>query len=385
MKRKYIIFHMGILLGIGAAAFPAAAASPEFAYSAEKWETLKDNKLEFDEIAELVHEYNVTVQQNKLDYQDYKGKDSYDFADDYYDSADDLSERTEYPDESNPAYAGLLMSALSSEIQAESLKEMGDNNVDDGEIKKLGYDSAEKQIVKQAQELMISYWEQAESISGYEDAVSQAEKSLNAVETRYTAGLAVKSEVDQIKKSVASAKAQLLSAQSGLEETRGNLLILLGWDHDAEVEIGALPEADMESLEKIDLETDLLKAQEANFDLKITERRIQNAQKSTVKKKQEETYANQKSNVAESVKNAYSDLILAKNDYEQAQETCALAKTSLDSAKLRLSAGLITAKSYEDQSISYDSSVSAMESAERKLLSAKLLYDWAISGLAKSS
>lgn len=217
MKKKYIIFHIGVLLGIGAAAFPAAAASPEFAYSAEKWETLKDNKLEFDEIAEIVHEYNVTVQQNKLDYQDYKGKDSYDFADDYYDSADDLSERTEYPDESNPAYAGLLMSALSSEIQAESLKEMGDNNVDDGEIKKLDYDSAEKQIVKQA------------------------------------------------------------------------------------------------------------------------------------------------------------------------QESCALAKTSLDSAKLRLSAGLITAKSYEDQSISYDSAVKAEESAERKLLSAKLSYDWAVSGLAKSS
>lgn len=376
---------MGLWLGVGRAVFPSAAASPEFAYSAEKWETLKDDRLEFHEIPELVEEYNVTVQQNRLDYQDYKGKDSYDFAQDYYDSADDLSERTEYPDESNPAYAGLLMSALSSEIQADSLKEKGDNNVDDGEIKKLGYDSAKKQIIKQAQELMISYWELAESISGYEDGVSQAQNSLNAAETRYTAGLAVKSEVDQAKKSVTTAKAQLLSAQSSLEETRGKLLILLGWEHDAEVEIGELPEVDLESLETIDLEADLLKAQEANFDLKITARRIENAQKSTVRKKQEETYENQKSNVAESVKNAYSDIVLAKADYEQAKESCELTGISMDAAKLKLSAGLITAKSYEEQCIAYDSAVRTEKSAERKLLSAKLAYEWAVSGLAQSS
>ena len=32
-----------------------AQRSPEFAYSAEKWATLRDNKLEFDEISDLVH------------------------------------------------------------------------------------------------------------------------------------------------------------------------------------------------------------------------------------------------------------------------------------------------------------------------------------------
>ncbi len=37
------------------------AASPQFAYSTEKWASLQDDKLEFDEIADRIHEYNSTV------------------------------------------------------------------------------------------------------------------------------------------------------------------------------------------------------------------------------------------------------------------------------------------------------------------------------------
>ena len=48
-----------------------AQRSPEFAYSAEKWATLRDNKLEFDEISDLVHEYTPTVVQNEISYKDY--------------------------------------------------------------------------------------------------------------------------------------------------------------------------------------------------------------------------------------------------------------------------------------------------------------------------
>ena len=61
----------------------ALAASPPFAYSEEKWATLQDDKLEFDEIADLVHEYNSTVEQNEIAYKDYKGKDSSEIAEDY--------------------------------------------------------------------------------------------------------------------------------------------------------------------------------------------------------------------------------------------------------------------------------------------------------------
>ena len=70
-------------IGVGISLFPfpaMAQQSPEFAYSAEKWAALRDDRLEYEEIADLVHEYNNTVLQNAIDFQDQKDKDRNDGA-----------------------------------------------------------------------------------------------------------------------------------------------------------------------------------------------------------------------------------------------------------------------------------------------------------------
>ncbi|MFR4551590.1 MAG: hypothetical protein ACLT5A_12870 [Clostridiaceae bacterium] len=150
------LFAMALMMSV--TPLQAFATSPEFAYTAEKWASLQDNKLEYGEIADLIHEYNTTVRQNELDYQKYKGKTSTDTAKEYYDSASEVSERISYPDDDSANYAGQIAQALNSEISVDNLTEQGDNNVDDGEIKRLGYEQAEKSIVQQAQKLMISYY-----------------------------------------------------------------------------------------------------------------------------------------------------------------------------------------------------------------------------------
>ena len=67
------------LAAVLAAAAPtgtAWAGSPEFARSAEEWAKLRDNVMEYDELAGLIHEYNVTVQNNQRDYNEKKNKTS---------------------------------------------------------------------------------------------------------------------------------------------------------------------------------------------------------------------------------------------------------------------------------------------------------------------
>lgn len=58
------------LVGVMGISIPmtALAGSPEFSRSAEEWAGLKDNVLEYEEIGDLIHEYNVTVQNNQYDY-----------------------------------------------------------------------------------------------------------------------------------------------------------------------------------------------------------------------------------------------------------------------------------------------------------------------------
>ena len=46
----------------------ALASSPEFARSAEEWSRLQDDVIEYDEVDDLIHEYNATVQSNQYEY-----------------------------------------------------------------------------------------------------------------------------------------------------------------------------------------------------------------------------------------------------------------------------------------------------------------------------
>ena len=64
MRRRHaaipVSLCMAAVLSLG---FPvrALAGSPEFSRSAEEWARLRDDVLEYEEIEDLIHEYNTTV------------------------------------------------------------------------------------------------------------------------------------------------------------------------------------------------------------------------------------------------------------------------------------------------------------------------------------
>lgn len=374
-----------IAVCMGLTPMQALAASPEFAYTEEKWASLRDNKLEFDEIAELVHEYNTTVQQNELDYKDYRGKTSLKIAEEYYDSANEVSERISYPSDDDENYASQISQALSGEIQADNLRTQGDNNVDDGDIIRLGYDREEATIVKQAQGLMITYWSQMKSLESLKENVIQAESSYESVLTRKAAGMAVKSDEEAAKEAVTTARASLQSAESSLETAKKSLCVLLGWKYGDEVEIGKLPEPDLESMEAIQVEADIKTALKNNYNLQITGRRIENARNDTVRETQQKTYENQKETISSSVKNTYNSLMLAKASYEQAAESLKIQERELEAAGFRLAAGTITKKTYETQESGCTAAQVSAETKKMDLLKAQLEYQWAVNGLASAS
>ena len=378
MKKWKIAGLFAMTLMMSVTPIQAFATSPEFAYTAEKWASLQDNKLEYGEIADLIHEYNTTVRQNELDYQKYKGKTSTDIAKEYYDSAAEITERINYPEDDSANYANQISSALSSEISADNLKEQGDSNVDDGEIKRLGYEQEEKSLVQQAQKLMISYYSGKASLDTLEDAVTQAETAYTQAQTKKAAGMALQSDVDTAAESVTTAKASLQSAKSSLEQTRQQLVIMLGWNYNDSVEFGTLPEVDTSAVSSINAITN-------NYSIKITERSLANSQSENNRATYTSTLSNQKDTVSTNVKNAYNSLVLAKNSYEQAKTSCELAEKERAAAELRLSAGTITKKTYAKQESACLSAKTSMESEKLSFLTAKISYDWAVAGLASAS
>ncbi|MFQ8840906.1 MAG: hypothetical protein ACLR8P_08240 [Clostridium fessum] len=143
----------------GRCAGPDIGSQPAICIFHRKWASLQDDKLEFDEIADLIHEYNSTVEKNRIEYKDYQGKDSNETAQEYYDAADEIESSIEYPDSDDANYGSALAKAAQrSEASATQMREQGDNNVDDANVKAWGYTQTEKSLVQQAQNLMIQYW-----------------------------------------------------------------------------------------------------------------------------------------------------------------------------------------------------------------------------------
>ena len=388
MIRKRAKRLAGAVLAAGAiTAMPFQAfaqRSPEFAYSAEKWATLRDNKLEFDEISDLVHEYNPTVVQNEISYKDYLTKNRDDVAQDYYDKANEIYSNISYPDSDDANYGSGVAAALRNEQQAKSLMEQGDENTDDQATMRIQYDQAEARLAKQAQGLMITYWTQYYNLDGQKARIEQAKLSYQSEQNRLAAGMSTQSRVLSAKESVSNAEAALVTAESNLASTKESLCLMLGWGYGADVEIAELAEPDQSKIAAIDVSADIQTALENSYAYRLTKKQLTNARTDSVKEKLTETEKNQRETISNSVKSAYDSLLLAQSGYEQAQSALALQEVSMKSADAKLAAGTITKNTYENQKASYTTAQVTAQTQKLSLLQAMNDYDWAVNGLASA-
>ncbi|MDD6072948.1 MAG: TolC family protein [Clostridium sp.] len=364
---------------------PAQAASPQFAYSEEKWASLKDNTLEFEEIADLIHEYNSTVKKNALEYKDYKGKDSDEIAQTYYDTADEIYASIEYPDSDASNYGSLLASAQSSELSADQMMEKGDENVADADVKLWGYTKTEKTLVQTAQNQMISYWNAVISLESKRNAVEKAQTSMETAQKKLAAGTGTQTDVLTAQESLYNAQAAVTTAESTIAATKESLCLSLGWSYGSEVEIKALPEPAESYSSTVNLEEDIAKAVENNYDLMILNREVKNARVGTVQREYELSLESSKEAVKSSVQSAYQSLLLAETQYTQAQKSYELEERSMQSAERKKAAGTISSNAYQTQQYAYADARVEKETAAVALLKAQLAYQWAVNGLAASA
>lgn len=363
----------------------ALAASPPFAYTEEKWASLRDNKLEFDEIGDLIHEYNSTVLSNQIAYEDYKGKDSDEVAQTYYDTADEIYGSIEYPDSDDVSYGSSLAAAQSSELQADQMMERGDENVSDGDVVKWGYDKTEKSLVQSAQNLMITYWNSVLSLENSKNTRETAEKACQTAELQAAAGTATQTAVLNAKDTLLQAEAAITSAESTITSTKENLCLMMGWKYGDEVEIGALPDPDPSKSGTINLEEDLVKAVENNYELKILSRQVKNAKVGATQRQYEETLKSSEEAVKANVKSAWQSLLLAENQYAQTLKSFELEEKTMQSAERRKTAGTMSQNAYQSQQTSYTKAKTEKDTAALSLLKAQYAYQWAVDGLASTT
>lgn len=395
-KNKYGIYGTfpGSFSRVLAAAFVAAvtagimpvysayAASPAFSRTEEEWSKLKDNMIEYDELEDLIHEYNATVQDNQYTYQKFRqdyGDTNEKVAQEYYKLAQDY-----YSDMSGDDDASSRMSDLNLQIQGDSMQKEGDETLEDSKIYLLTYEQTEKNLAVTAQSDMISYYENLIQKEQAQDTLEEAKENLSLAQTKLSAGTITQQDLLSAQEDVQTAENDLTQLENTIKNLKENFQVLLGWSYNDTPEIGALPEVDENEIASMNPDTDLAQAIENNYTLKINERKLENAKNETVKNQLTTAIANNKKQIGASLSSAYKKVLSAQLSLEQAQTNAQLEQTNLSNAALRLAAGMMTKNDYDSQERTAKTSENSVKTAQISLLSAVENYKWALKGLAEA-
>lgn len=364
----------------GAAPAGALAASPEFARTPEEWERLRDNTLEYEEIPDLIREYNSTVQNNMISYGDYRGKDANEIADDYREAAQTLYDSVVWPSEDDTGYAMLYSAAETAQAQARQLEKMADENVSDGMIIKWQYDQVEASLSSTAQDLMSQYYQLLENRKTAEAGKELAEASLRSVETQASLGMATENDVLTAREAVKTAEAGGISAESNIQSVKQNLQVMTGWAYNSEPEIAQMPPVDVTRIDAMNPETDLEKALENNYTLLIAKRTLENTSDAANQQIQRQTIANTEQQIASGLTDLYSQVIQARNTYDQARSALELEEKNMAAAETKYGLGMISRLEYLQARNAYVESQANFRIQELALQSAMDAYDWALRG-----
>jgi len=366
------------LAAVLAAAGPAAvlAASPEFSKTEEEWARLRDNVLEYDEIAELVHEYNTTVDANRADYARTKRKTVEDVTEDYWKAAEQYGNAIFYSSDD--------MSAATAKLNQRQAENAAADNVNDGEIDRLTYAKAEAGIVKQAQQLMNTYHQQLLKRQLEENNKNYQERLLNAAAAKQGAGTATSVDILNAQQSVYNSQAEIISLDAQIEDSRQNLALMTGWKQDGQPDIQGMPEIDFSRIDRMDPETDKELAMQNDYTLAIEKRRLNNASYTDTQK----LYSTNVSKLEESIKSAvdlsYQNTLQARTAYEQAQLSLTVANNNLNAGARKLQVGMVSQLDYEDLVYKQQTAQTTYQLKEMELFQALENYDWLLAGLASS-
>lgn len=390
MRKETRFAAAGLVVLLSAAApaqaWAAATDSPEFSRTAEEWARLQDNTLEYDEIADLVHEYNTTVLNNRVSYRDYLGKDRDDVARRYRDAAQELRDNIEYPDDpTDTSYATMLMAAQLNETQAKSLEEQADNNVDDSQSIYLQYEMVEANLVLATKLNLIAYNQKLLSNGLTEENRSLLEAQYQVVQVQASVGSATQTDVLNARQALEQLESTSISDAKETQTLKQQICLAAGWNYDADPVFGELPQVDPAQIAAIDLEADKARALENNYTLKISRRQYENSTSSATRENLQNTIRDNEQNIASDITSKYQSLLEAQSSYNLALTQQAVEAQTLAAVQQRFQTGAASQLEYLQESYNMSSRNTAVETAALSLLSAWETYQGAVNGLALAS
>ena len=297
--------------------------SPEFAYSEDKWASLRDNVLEFGELKDLVHEYNPTVRSNRSTYKDQKGKDLNAAYDDYMDDIDAIWNNADSDDD---------VAWATARFQVGVLQQQADNNYQDADMEKIQYDQTEAGLVYQAQQLMVTYEQSRYNLENLQSARNLLQSQYEATVARQAAGMATQADVLSALKSVQDQDTAILSAQKSADNVHRSLCLMLGWAVDGQPEIRDVPEPDLNRIASMNPDADMETAIANNYDVKYFEKKAGNLTSQYLIDSNQAQIQDAKDKAAKSLRNQYNAVLTGRDSLNAAVMALDVASVNLNTS-----------------------------------------------------
>ena len=351
--------------------------------TAENWATLRDNTISWEEIPDLVHEYNPTVSSLWIQFRDNARRGAYHV---------DVEEARQAVED---AYEKAL-SAANGNVVAEALAEMqyqsNSSNFSadqvagssDETVAKLSVMETEKNTVETVKKSFIS--RENSILQKQIDALNLEDnkRDLESTEKKKAVGQATEMDVLTAKAQVDAGELTLKGDESTMRKTTELLQVSLGWKADASPVFPEIPSVEESAVQQISLAEDSKKALENNFGLQINTRKKDLSTGEANREDLENKIKNQKEKIQSDMLSRYQSLKQAMDAKKQAVSAEANAKAAYEKAERSLQLGSVSVKARDKAKTAYDVAVLQKKQAELKLTEEYLDYQAGVAGLASA-
>lgn len=348
--------------------------------SPEEWASLRDNTISWEEIADLVHEYNPTVSSLWINFRDSERRGSY--------SVDVEAARAQVEDAYEKAMAAANGNAV-AEALAEMQYQSNSSNFSadsvaqnsDRELAKLSIEQTEKNTVETVKKSFISrentILQKEIDALNLEDAKSEKETA----ERKKAIGQATEIDVLTAKTAADQAELQLASDDGSIKKTSELLQVSLGWKADANPVFPSIPETTRESVEQISLSEDTKKALDNNLSLQISTRKLNLSEGEANRESLSRTIENQKEKIQSDLLSRYQSLREALDAQAQAILQEENAKKAYEKAERGLKLGSASVNARNKAKNAYAIASVQKRQADLKLTEEVLDYQAGVNGL----
>ncbi len=346
--------------------------------SQEEWATLRDNIITWDEIRDLVHEYNPKVSAVWINYRDNNDTGTYDL--DYDDVISNIE--STYENAIGKSDAGDASAELSRMQSLATVDTTIQNS--NREVVTLGYEKTEVTTAEAIKQQIITIYTSDLDTKVSELKLAHDQSLLEQAQRKLQVGSGTELDVLTAQKTVKDDEAALKASQAAHIKALQTVLVNLGWTYDAAPIICQVPDVTEEMIDAINMEEDIKKAIANSYTLKIDEKKLALAESQSTASSATITLSTDTNQAQSDMTAKYNALLNAENEYvkKQLQEKNML--DTLDKVTRGFATGANSQREVENAQFNYDTAKINTELAQYALKGAYFTYISYRDGLAGS-